>query len=275
MLRQTTRDGNQATPLAATIFLARSGKINSPSKRNPLAVLAASLVAASLFFPLSGQAGVTTPKTTAPSATSWPDFEKKVKPFFAENCYDCHGADDQENGVRLDIFKDQASLDANADTLSKALLMLSSHKMPPAKQPQPTDADRNTVVAWLNNYDESSVYVGAPNPGRVTIHRLNRAEYSNTIRDLLGTDFRPGDAFPADDAGYGFDNNGDVLSIAPVLMEKYLSAANQSLDRVINVDPIKEAPVHSFDVLALDGSVPKTLPGWRWPECPPPSRGAD
>ena len=66
---------------------------------------------------------------------------------------------------------------------------------------------------------------GARDPGRVTIRRLNRAEYNNTIRDLLGVDFQPADDFPSDDVGYGFDNIGDVLSMPPILLEKYLSAA--------------------------------------------------
>jgi hypothetical protein len=64
-----------------------------------------------------------------------------------------------------------------------------------------------------------------PNAGRVTIRRLNRTEYNNTIRDLLGVDFKPADDFPADDVGYGFDNIGDVLSVSPLLLEKYLAAA--------------------------------------------------
>ena len=64
-----------------------------------------------------------------------------------------------------------------------------------------------------------------PDPGRVTARRLNRAEYNNTVRDLLGVDFRPADDFPQDDSGYGFDNIGDVLSLSPVLMEKYLKSA--------------------------------------------------
>ena len=64
-----------------------------------------------------------------------------------------------------------------------------------------------------------------PNVGRVTIRRLNRTEYNNTIRDLVGVDFKPAEDFPADDVGYGFDNIGDVLSVSPLLLEKYLSAA--------------------------------------------------
>src|SRR5438552_4045347 len=69
-----------------------------------------------------------------------------------------------------------------------------------------------------------------PDPGRVTIRRLNRAEYNNTIRDLTGIDFQPAADFPEDDSGYGFDNIGDVLSLSPVLLEKYLAAAEKILD---------------------------------------------
>src|SRR5579863_4078936 len=71
-------------------------------------------------------------------------------------------------------------------------------------------------------------------PGRVTARRLNRVEYNNTVRDLLAIDFQPAADFPADDSGYGFDNIGDVLSLSPILMEKYLSAAEK----------IANAPIH-------------------------------
>src|SRR5207248_9958495 len=68
---------------------------------------------------------------------------------------------------------------------------------------------------------------GKRNPGRVTLHRLNRAEYNNTIRDLVGVSFQPADDLPSDDVGYGFDNIGDVLSLPPILLEKYLRAADK------------------------------------------------
>ena len=71
----------------------------------------------------------------------------------------------------------------------------------------------------------------AQDPGRVTIRRLNRAEYNNTIRDLVGVDFRPADDFPSDDVGYGFDNIGDVLTLPPILFEKYLAAAEKIAER--------------------------------------------
>lgn len=263
---------------------------NSRRKFRRSVVAAALLVAgvAVLFPACTGPAASSAPTSAAPAVVSaaskgatpaklaldWPEFQKKVLPFFAENCADCHEGPSAENGIHLDAFTDAASLERNADTLAKAMQMLSSHKMPPAKREQPPEAERQAVVAWLHAFDESSVYAGPPDPGRVTLRRLNRAEYNNTIRDLLGTDFRPADAFPADDAGYGFDNNGDVLAIAPVLMEKYLTAAVQSLDHVIKVSAAKPPPVQKFDVLTLEGTAPLPVIAAAAPTAPPSADAA-
>ena len=86
-----------------------------------------------------------------------------------------------------------------------------------------------------------------PSPGRVTVRRLNRNEYQNTIRDLLGIEFNAAAEFPADDVGYGFDNIGDVLSLPPMLMEKYLAAAEEIAGRAIVTDPIQAAPRTQVD----------------------------
>jgi hypothetical protein len=97
-------------------------------------------------------------------------------------------------------------------------------------------------------------------PGRVTIHRLNRAEYNNTIRDLVGVDFHPADDFPADDVGYGFDNIGDVLSTSPLLLEKYMRAAERIMDQaIITPKPNAVPPTKTFDVAKLDATVKAEL----------------
>src|SRR5262245_48220381 len=103
--------------------------------------------------------------------------------------------------------------------------------MPPDEEPQRPEHQRQAVAAWLARELARIDRVTPPDPGRVTARRLNRAEYNNTVRDLLGVDLRPADDFPQDDSGYGFDNIGDVLSLSPALMEKYLTAA----DRVARV----------------------------------------
>ena len=91
----------------------------------------------------------------------------------------------------------------------------------------------------------------------MTIRRLNRAEYNNTIRDLLAINFKPGDSFPEDSGGHGFDNNADVLTLAPVLMEKYLAAAEQVLDKAIFVEPVLPPPTKQWNAVTLDGTIPK------------------
>ena len=100
--------------------------------------------------------------------------------------------------------------------------------MPPSGRARPSPAELAAIDEWL---DAEVFRCSSPDadPGRVTMRRLNRAEYNNTIRDLFGLDLRLADAFPADDVGYGFDNIGDVLSIPPILMEKYLAAADRAI----------------------------------------------
>jgi hypothetical protein len=203
--------------------------------------------------PAIAKAGIVKP------ATSWDNFHRTVQPFLAQHCYECHGEDDAENDVRLDLFQDEASLEAGMPTLEKALKNLSIHKMPPRDEPQPTLAEATPAIAWLKVY-----LAGDPtspiNPGRVTLRRLNRAEYNNTIRDLLAIDLQPADAFPVDDAGYGFDNNGDVLSLAPVLMEKYLTAAGLAMEKAILCDPIVPPPLQRWEAATVDGTFPKSDP---------------
>ena len=80
-----------------------------------------------------------------------------------------------------------------------------------------------------------SIALDHETPARVTLHRLNRVEYNNTIRDLVGVDFKPASDFPNDDVGYGFDNIGDVLSLSPLLLEKYLAAAESILEQAVVV----------------------------------------
>jgi hypothetical protein len=195
--------------------------------------------------------------------TGYDDFQKQIQPFFNKYCIQCHSADGTEPDIRFDLFTDQASLEKWSPMLEKAQTMLSSQKMPPKAEPQPTAAERNAVLTWLQAY-ASSVDCDDPatkNPGRVTIRRLNREEYNNTIRDLLAMpDFRPAAAFPADDAGYGFDNIGDVLSIAPVLMEKYLSAANVIMEKALFSDPVIPPPLKRWTGATMEGSFPKSNP---------------
>jgi len=170
-------------------------------------------------------------------------FQKEVLPFLAKNCFSCHGNGESKADLTLDKYKDDLSLIKDRKVWDNVVNMLEKHEMPPKENPQPSTDEMERVVnainAILSNLDCGKLG-SVPNAGRVTIRRLNRTEYNNTIRDLVGIDFRPADDFPADDVGYGFDNIGDVLSFSPLLAERYLIAAESILEDVIVImDPPK------------------------------------
>jgi hypothetical protein len=201
-----------------------------------------------------------TPAASAPSPDLQAAFQSKIVPLLTQNCYECHGNGNHRGGIALDSFKTVADVESHRDQWQEVLKDVTSGDMPLANaKHQPTPAERKTITEWIERdlykYDPNNPY-----PGRVTLHRLNRAEYNNTIRDLLATDMRPADAFPVDDAGYGFDNNGDVLSIAPILMEKYIAAAGKVLDSAIFSDPVVPAPVMHWEAAHLDGTLPWSDP---------------
>jgi hypothetical protein len=154
-------------------------------------------------------------------------FEKTVQPFFSNNCYVCHNADTLSGKLNLEQYKTAESILKDPRVLTHILHKLSAGEMPPPGMPRPDAAQMQAVIRWIGEQVKGADQPAQTNPGRVTASRLNRAEYNNTIRDLLGVDFDPADDFPQDDSGYGFDNIGDVLSLSPVLMEKYLAAAEK------------------------------------------------
>jgi len=154
-------------------------------------------------------------------------FDKLVRPFVTEHCIECHGYKKQKNGLNLESFETSASLIDDHERWAEVVKKLRAREMPPEEEPQPSEHTRQAVAGWLAVELGKIDRLTPPDPGRVTARRLNRTEYNNTIRDLLGVDVRPADDFPQDDAGYGFDNIADVLSLSPVLMEKYVSAADK------------------------------------------------
>ena len=111
--------------------------------------------------------------------------------------------------------------------------------MPPKSKPQPAEEERDRLVAWIDATLARTVPI-KKDPGRVTMRRLNRAEYNNTIRDLVGVKFQPAEDFPSDDVGYGFDNIGDVLSLSPILLEKYLAAADKIVDQAFKSPELRK-----------------------------------
>src|SRR5215208_1275731 len=155
------------------------------------------------------------------------EFNKTVQPFFSTNCFTCHNTNLKSGGLDLEVYKTSASIRQDRDLWEKVLRKLRSGEMPPEQMPRPDKAQAEEVMRWIETEIQLGAQLAGPVPGRVTARRLNRTEYNNTVRDLLGVDLRPADDFPQDDSGYGFDNIGDVLSLSPVLMEKYFAAAEK------------------------------------------------
>jgi len=150
-------------------------------------------------------------------------FRKEIQPVLDEYCYDCHGNGRSKGGVNLDEFETEAALHDHKLWL-RALKNVRSGIMPPADEPRLPPELAAKVTEWIKR-GALSLDPLKPDPGRVTVRRLNRVDYRNTIRDLVGVDYDTQKEFPADDTGHGFDNIGDVLTISPMLLEKYLDAA--------------------------------------------------
>ena len=162
-------------------------------------------------------------------ATVEEDFRKTVEPLLSTYCYDCHADGVDKGDFSMDSYESLSAHLEDREVWLRVWDNLRSHLMPPADKEQPLDAERAKLAGWI----ERNVFQldpANPDPGRVTIRRMNRQEYKNTVEDMLGVDFNVEDALPPDDTGYGFDTIGDVLSISPMLMEKYLDAARKIVE---------------------------------------------
>ncbi len=138
-------------------------------------------------------------------------------------CVVCHNQKNATAGVALNAI-DFANAGANAAVLERVLRKVRTGEMPPAGMPRPAAPVAASFTQSLEDVLDREA-AAHPNPGRPAVHRLNRAEYSNAIRDVLALDIQAGSSLPVDDSGYGFDNIGDVLSLSPALLEKYMSLA--------------------------------------------------
>ena len=171
------------------------------------------------------------------AAPSEADFQAATRSLFEETCSQCHGPADADGGFDVTRYSTLASLAADREGWELILAKLRSGEMPPSgveRRQERIDALVRFLDAELARADESA----PPDSGRVTLRRLNRAEYTNTIRDLLALEFRADESFPADDTGDGFDNIGDVLTVSPILMEKYLAAAEHIARRALAIEPL-------------------------------------
>lgn len=147
-----------------------------------------------------------------------------IEPLLVNHCYECHGDGMDSGDFKMDDFKSVSEHLANFDVWFEIWKNVRGNLMPPADKPMLSSEEKHRILAFIEK-EVFKIDAANPDPGRVTIRRLNREEYRHSIKDLLKYDFKVADVLPADDTGYGFDTIGDVLSISPLLMEKYLESA--------------------------------------------------
>ena len=197
------------------------------------------------------------------TATGGPAFAQQDDPRAALNryCVTCHNSRLKTAGLALDTLQ-AADVPANAATWEKVVRKLRGGTMPPQGSPRPDPATYHALATWLETRIDETAR-SRPRPGRVpAIHRLNRAEYSNAIRDLLAVEVDAAAFLPPDDSGFGFDNIADVLSVSPMLTERYLSAALK-ISRLAVGDPNIRPATDTFEVnkyLKQDDRVSDELP---------------
>src|SRR5215469_18944898 len=180
--------------------------------------------------------GAASAETTAPAqvATNAPATAPSVpvmvtpddhKHMLMQYCTACHNDKAKTAGMSV-VPLDANNLQANQATWEKILRRLSLGEMPPKGMPRPPKEQITAFTSWLaKSLDDQAA--ARPNPGHATVRRMNRAEYANAVRDLLGLDVDFSKELPVDDTGYGFDNIADVLTVSPTLMDRYINVAGK------------------------------------------------
>ena len=188
--------------------------------------------------PASAQPAAAVPATAPAAAESDHALIQKY-------CATCHSERVKTGGLTLQDLNPEQTAGAHAMTWEKVVLKLRGGMMPPQGSPRPDETTLSALVARLEQRIDRQA-LASPDPGHTPVHRLNRTEYGNAVRDLLDLEIDPTQLLPADDESHGFDNIAGVLRISPSLLEQYLSAARQISGLAVGFD--KEVVVHSYRI---------------------------
>jgi mono/diheme cytochrome c family protein len=161
-------------------------------------------------------------------------FQRDIRPILVRHCYDCHGNGAKKGNLSLEKTDLPEALSGRALWL-KVLENIRAGLMPPKEESRLSNEERQRLEEWIK-YSSFGIDPKDPDPGHVIVRRLNRVEYRNTIHDLLGVDFDTDLEFPPDDTAYGFDNIGQVLTVSPILLEKYFTAARTIVSAAISTN---------------------------------------
>ena len=225
-------------------------RISYPEAMKPKYVLAGVTVGlcAAVSLQAASQGGVRTAEpvsqsVSAPSAS--PEWQRGL---LDQYCLACHNDRAQTAGLSLQTIglERVGEVDAESAVWETVVRKLRAQSMPPAGLPRPESASYDQLASWLEG-ELDGAFAAHPNAGRPVAHRLNRAEYTNAIRDLLGLEIDGREMLPADDSGYGFDNIGDVLSMSPSLLERYMIASAR-ISQIAVADPEIRPTLHTYRV---------------------------
>jgi hypothetical protein len=197
---------------------------------------------------------------TAVAVPVYAQSESQYRALLDRYCITCHNEKLRTADLVLSSL-DVGNVGQDAAAWEKVVQKLRSGAMPPAGTPRPNKATYDSMAAYLEAELDGAAETH-PNPGRPAIHRLNRTEYTNAIRDLLGLEIDGAALLPADDASYGFDNIGDVLTVSSTLLERYLSAA-EKISRLAVGDPKIRPTLQTYGVsqrLEQDSRASEALP---------------
>lgn len=175
-----------------------------------------------------------TPPPAARIAAGQTAYQRDVLPLLDAYCAQCHTRQTSEGRWAFDAYPQYADLLTDKQNWDKVQQLVANHIMPPHGETAPAPDQRRRLLEWIDNV-VFFVDSARPDPGHTTLRRMNREEYNNTVRDVLAIEGRPADHFPLDDAGYGFDNIADVLSVSSLHFEKYLTAARDIAEEVVQL----------------------------------------
>ncbi|MCC9608650.1 DUF1592 domain-containing protein [Blastopirellula sp. JC732] len=168
-------------------------------------------------------------------------FEQKIRPVLTQYCASCHDPEDPDNHILFLKAKTAPEMQHLRSSWGSVSAQLRNRTMPPPDEEQPSEQERLEIANWIDDHLRATACELGPYAGHVTTRRLNRLEYENTIRDLVGPQLGYDESFPTDGGGgEGFNNNGETLFLPPMLMERYVEAAQEILDAAIITPPLRK-----------------------------------
>lgn len=188
-------------------------------------------------------------------------WSTSIRPLIEKHCGTCHMKGSNEGGVNFDDYSDLEKIRQHASTWEQIRGVIRAEAMPPPDEPKLPDETKSKLVEWIRSSLHDVDCHCAPDPAPVTLRRLNQLEYDNTIRDLLNLEISPSRdlAFVSDDVGNGFDNQGEVLTLSPIVLEKYMQAAAHVAKKTIETD-IDRLRTQRFEGETLAFAAKKVMP---------------